>query len=57
VLIACRPLGQSGGLRPGAHQAQRLVDDDEQVPAAPREQRIERRRGGRIDHAARGENA
>ena len=52
-----RPLGQERGLGAGAHDAQRVVDEDQQVPAAPRQERLEGRGGGRVDHAGRGENA
>ena len=45
------------GLGAGPHDAKLFVDEDEEVAAAPREQRLDRGGGGRFDHAGRGLNA
>jgi len=52
-----RPFREDGGLRSGAQDPQRVVDDEEQVTAPALEQRREGGGGERVDHAARGENA
>ena len=52
-----RALGQAGRLGPGADDAKGVVDEDQQVPAAARQEGLEGGGGGRVVHAGRGVKA
>ena len=52
-----RSLGERGRSRACAHDPEGVVDEDQQVPAAARQEGLEGGGGGRVVHAGLGVNA